>query len=209
MLQHAFVPLIGMSFTHSMWPLLKKDGLGLQYLAILLLWNRLIGHNPFKLQYGSFVGLVSSVRSASCARLVTAHTICIQAVYTAIIALHLVELIVAPPARYPDLFPVLNVLVSTPVFGLIWLWSIKRSVEVSWAMSGLPGKRGKTEGVSSSTPVPLLRSTFSRSPTVETIRGELGVRAMSLGYTSGRGRAQVDARRRALEVLRGSTDRER
>jgi len=49
-----------------MWPLLKKDGLGLQYLAMLLLWNRLIGHNPFKLQRGSFVELVSSVCSASC-----------------------------------------------------------------------------------------------------------------------------------------------
>ncbi|KAG1884188.1 glycosyltransferase family 57 protein [Suillus subluteus] len=117
----------------SMWPLLKKDGLGLQYLAMLLLWNRLIGHNPFKLHYGYFVGLVSSV------------------VHTAIILLHLLELTVTPPARYPDLFPVLNVLICTPIFGLIWLWSIKRSVEVSWAMSGLPGKREK-EGPSSTAP---------------------------------------------------------
>jgi alpha-1,3-glucosyltransferase len=65
---HVFAPLIGMLFTCSMWPLLKKDGLGLQYLAMLLLWNRLIGHNPIKLHYGYFVGLVSSVRSASSAR---------------------------------------------------------------------------------------------------------------------------------------------
>ena len=36
--------------TYSLWPLLKTDGLGLQYLAMLLLWNRLIGHNAFKLQ---------------------------------------------------------------------------------------------------------------------------------------------------------------
>lgn len=41
-----------------------------------------------------------------------------------------------PPARYPDLFPVLNVLISTPVFGLIWLWSIKCGVEVGWALGG-------------------------------------------------------------------------
>jgi len=133
----------------------------------------------------------------------------IQAVYIAIIILHLLELMVAPPARYPDLFPVLNVLISTPVFVLIWLWSIKRSVEVSWAITGLPGKRGKMEGVPSSTPVTPSKSTLGRSPTVETMRAELGVRAVSLGHASGYGRAQADARRRALEVLRGSADRDR
>jgi len=44
----------------SMWPLLKKDGLGLQYLAILLIWNRLIGYNPFKTPK-TFVQLLSVV----------------------------------------------------------------------------------------------------------------------------------------------------
>lgn len=171
----------------SMWPLLKKDGLGLQYLGMLLLWNRLIGHNPFKLHYGYFVALVSSV------------------VHTAIILLHLLELTVTPPARYPDLFPVLNVLICTPIFGLIWLWSIKRSVELSWAMSGLPGKREK-EGPSSAAPAINVTSSsaaFGHSP----IRGETGARAMSLGYASGRGRGQADARRRALVVSAGG-DRE-
>ncbi|KAG1739481.1 uncharacterized protein EDB91DRAFT_1053925, partial [Suillus paluster] len=169
----------------SMWPLLKKDGLSVQYLAMLLLWNRLIGHNPFKPHHRSFVELVSSV------------------VHTAIIILHLLELAVTPPARYPDLFAVLNVLVSTPVFGLIWLWSIKRSAEVSWAISGLPGKREKKEGPSSTSAI----SAFSSSAAFR--RGEVGARAMSLGYVSGHGRGQVDARRRALEVLSaGSGDRE-
>ena len=30
-----------------MWPLLKKDGLATQYIALTLLCNRLIGHGPF------------------------------------------------------------------------------------------------------------------------------------------------------------------
>ena len=34
------------------------------------------------------------------------------------------------------------------------------------------------------------------------------MRAMSLGYASGHGRVQSDARRRPLEVLRGSVARE-
>jgi len=125
------------------------------------------------------------------------------------VALHLLKLLVATPARYPDLFPVLNVLVSIPMVVLIWLWSIKRSVEVNWAMSGLPEKYGKMEGrMSESTPVTPLKSTCGHSPalTVETVRGEAGVRAMSLAYSSGHGRAQSDARRRALEVLREIVD---
>ena len=45
----------------SMWPLLKRDGLGVQYIALLLLWNRLIGYNPAKLPKWSFVQVLSVV----------------------------------------------------------------------------------------------------------------------------------------------------
>jgi len=80
----------------------------------------------------------------------TTHNQIWQIIYTAIIAIYLLKLLVAPPACYPDLFPGLNVLVNTPMFMLIWLWTIKHSVEVSWA--------------------------FRRSSTltVETVRGEVG-----------------------------------
>ncbi|KAH9480442.1 Dolichyl pyrophosphate Man9GlcNAc2 alpha-1,3-glucosyltransferase [Psilocybe cubensis] len=107
----------------SMWPLLKRDGLGVQYLAMLLLWNRLIGYNPIRIPPKSFIQLFS------------------LAVYGAAIALHVLELTISPPLRYPDIYPVLNVLISTPVFFLTWLWSIKCGVEVGWAVGGL-GKAG-------------------------------------------------------------------
>jgi len=51
-----------LSHKYSMWPLLKRDGLGVQYIATLLLWCRLVGHNPFRLRTDSFVGLLSTVR---------------------------------------------------------------------------------------------------------------------------------------------------
>ena len=35
----------------SMWPLLKRDGLAVQYIALVFLWNRLIGYNPFRHTY--------------------------------------------------------------------------------------------------------------------------------------------------------------
>ncbi|KAJ7505307.1 glucosyltransferase [Mycena galericulata] len=103
----------------SMWPLLKRDGLGVQYVALTLLWNRLIGYNPLRLPSKSFIQLLS------------------LAVYAAALTWHALELLIQPPARYPDLYPVLNVLISTPVFVLVWLWSIKCGVEVTWALGGL------------------------------------------------------------------------
>ena len=48
----------------SMWPLLKREGLGLQYGALLVIWNRLIGYNPFVVtkQQRSFVQILAFVR---------------------------------------------------------------------------------------------------------------------------------------------------
>jgi hypothetical protein len=71
-------------------------------------------------------------------------------VYSAAFALHALELVIAPPARYPDLFPVLNVVISTPVFVLIWLWSIKCGVEVAWALGGLSSSSSSLTATQSS-----------------------------------------------------------
>ncbi|KAI6140592.1 glycosyltransferase family 57 protein [Pisolithus tinctorius] len=176
----------------SMWPLLKRDGLGVQYIATLLLWCRLVGYNPFCLRLDSFVGLLST------------------AVNAAMILLHLLELIVTPPNRYPDLFPVLNVLVSTPVFGFIWLWSIKRGIEVGWALGGLPGS-GTDRGFKDhddGNPTEELLNLPTAGP-VKSVRREHGARAVSLGHASGLTLASTsgyrDPRRRAVDRLRGSS----
>ncbi|PFH54070.1 glycosyltransferase family 57 protein [Amanita thiersii Skay4041] len=111
--------LLNNTAVFSMWPLLKRDGLGLQYVATLVLWNRLIGYNPFRWPPKTLVHILS------------------QGVFVAAFGLHLLEFVVTPPKRYPDLFPVLNVLVCTPVFLLGWLWAIKCGVEVGWALGGV------------------------------------------------------------------------
>ncbi|KXN88065.1 putative dolichyl pyrophosphate Man9GlcNAc2 alpha-1,3-glucosyltransferase [Leucoagaricus sp. SymC.cos] len=113
----------------SMWPLLKKDGLGLQYFALLLLWNRMVGYNPLRLPSGTFVQFLS------------------LATYTAVTALHLMEFVMDPPARYPDIYPVLNVFISTPIFILAWLWSIKCGIEVGWAAGGLGSSSTSTSSL--------------------------------------------------------------
>lgn len=66
-----------------------------------------------------------------------------QAVHAAIGALLALEA-AAPWAlrallrRYPDLFPVLNVLLVTPVLVLVYLWAMKKQVTVALATGLLP-----------------------------------------------------------------------
>lgn len=88
---------------------------------MLLLWNVSLGYSPFR-RPKSYVQYISLAISAAC------------------LTLHVVELVISPPKRYPDMYPVLNVLISTPVFILIWLWSIKCGMEVAWALGGIGGK---------------------------------------------------------------------
>ncbi|KAF9533133.1 ALG6, ALG8 glycosyltransferase family-domain-containing protein [Crepidotus variabilis] len=159
----------------SMWPLLKRDGLGVQYIAMLLLWNRLIGYNPVRLRPASFIQVIS------------------MAVYTAALLVHILELFFEPPTRYPDLYPVLNVLISTPVFGLVWLWSIKCGVELGWALGGI-GKSSREHG-NVARKENLSQDSVAASPVVGASSGnefgsyrQGGGRAVSLGYGQARQR---------------------
>ncbi|KAH9989678.1 glucosyltransferase [Russula compacta] len=161
----------------SMWPLLRKDGLATQYIALTLLWNRLIGHGPFvAAQQVTFLDMFTWVVYLGCA------------------LLHLLEFAYRPPARYPDLFTVLNVLLSTPVFLFTWLWSIKSIIEARWTAGGLsvgepkekkagpgmafPGESVGPDGVSSA--LAPLDGAWNRR--------EGGSRARSLGYAGGQQR---------------------
>ena len=48
----------------SMWPLLRKDGLANQYIALTVLWNRLVGHDPFvALSRATYLDILTWVRS--------------------------------------------------------------------------------------------------------------------------------------------------
>jgi alpha-1,3-glucosyltransferase len=111
----------------------------------------------------------------------------IKGVYTACAVLHALEFIVLPPRRYPDLFPVLNVLISTPVFVLVWLWSIKCSIEIGWALRGLPGSSSYPVKPTTDSDRPLTREwTSGTVDQPDGVRREMGARAMSLGYSQRR-----------------------
>jgi alpha-1,3-glucosyltransferase len=70
---------------------------------------------------------------------------------------------------------VLNVLISTPVFVLAWLWSIKCGVEVGWALGPVSRSSGGGNG--------------EASRVVGGIDRHSGVRAVSMGLMQGRRRA--------------------
>ena len=50
--------------SRSLWPLLRRDGLAIQYFALLAAWNGAIGYNPWRLRGRTLKGL-SLVRSAT------------------------------------------------------------------------------------------------------------------------------------------------
>ena len=112
----------------SLWPLLVRDGQAVQYWALALGWNAfIIGYSPF-----------ARLRAARRTPVAWASA----GVHAAMLGVHALELghHVWPTlaarvfARYPDLFPVLHVLVATPVFVLLWLWSLRRLVEIALAV---------------------------------------------------------------------------
>ncbi|PBK99372.1 hypothetical protein ARMGADRAFT_1059545 [Armillaria gallica] len=140
-----WITLFSNTAAFSMWPLLKRDGLGLQYIATLLLWNRLVGSNPFaRFDKRDVVKLLS------------------VSVYTAAFTLHLAELLIPAPARYPDLWAVANVLVCTPVFFAVWAWSLKAGMEERWAGAPILTTKVHSRANSLSPATPRPKSRLSR-----------------------------------------------
>ncbi|CAK9437297.1 uncharacterized protein LODBEIA_P16750 [Lodderomyces beijingensis] len=88
----------------SMYPLLHRDGLTLHYFVLLFLINWLIG---FKLVIPKQFNLNSVVMTVT---------------YLAMIAYHVLDFGVDPPAKYPDLWVILDTAIAFAAFGYFWLW---------------------------------------------------------------------------------------
>ncbi|KAK0202839.1 glycosyltransferase family 57 protein [Desarmillaria ectypa] len=145
-----WITLFSNTAAFSMWPLLKRDGVGIQYIATILLWNRLVGCNPFSFARDGWnvVKLLS------------------VGVYAAAFVLHLAELFIPAPARYPDLWAVANVLVCTPVFFAVWAWSVKAGMEERWAGTPILTTKVHSRANSLSPTTPRPKSRLSRESLV-------------------------------------------
>jgi alpha-1,3-glucosyltransferase len=108
-------------------------------------------------------------------------------VYVGCALLHLMEIVFRPPARYPDLFPVLNVLLCTPIFFFTWLWSIKSIIEARWTAGGL-SVGGPKKKANLAFPAESPSGVSSALAPVDGVRNrrEGGLRAQSLGYAAGK-----------------------
>ncbi|KAG8705854.1 Glucosyltransferase-like protein [Ceratobasidium sp. 394] len=153
----------------SMWPLLKRDGQGLNYVVLTLLWNYVIGYDPSELP-NSLVKILS------------------LGAYATLTLIHILEAIFPAPARYPDLFPVLNVLLSASVFGVAWIAvggiMLFRS---AWATGGFDISPQEAESTNSFEPI-LKSPKLPQSPLSEGsvrrrkgLQGEVGSRVIENG----------------------------
>lgn len=119
----------------SLWPLLQRDGQLLAWGVLLVLWNYLIGYRPWEVLRAVRAPPGAAVRAVA------------QAAMLGLVALWatvpLAPALWAPALRrYPDLFPVLTVLLCMPALVLVWLWTLSKHWQIALA-SGLLSARHK------------------------------------------------------------------
>ncbi|KTW29310.1 hypothetical protein T552_01265 [Pneumocystis carinii B80] len=109
----AWIGWINIIATFSMWPLLKKDGLELQYTVLQIYWLWLGGFMFFPLnKFEKFIHKAS---------------------YAILIIIHILDAFVTPPLHHPHLWILLNMQLSFTCFGIFWLWSLWKL----WLKSGI------------------------------------------------------------------------
>ncbi|KAG2222775.1 hypothetical protein INT45_013139 [Circinella minor] len=84
----------------SMFPLLKREGLVLPYFGVTLLWNWLIGST-------SSITMVKTIK---------------QLIYSSLLIWHIAECWILPPIHWPDLYTVINAVMSCGYFSLLFLY---------------------------------------------------------------------------------------
>ncbi|KAI7876226.1 ALG6, ALG8 glycosyltransferase [Lichtheimia hyalospora FSU 10163] len=105
----------------SMFPLLKREGLMIPYFCITLLWNYMIGLSTSLNRHLNTV------------------------VYVTLIAWHFTEAYITPPERLPDLFAVLNAIISCGYFVLLWIFFLYRQFVNGEPVFGQPLEKKKSD----------------------------------------------------------------
>lgn len=123
----------------TLWPLLKKDGLVLQYCVMFLFSNWLIGNFSFVtptflpkfLTPGPSISDVDdNYRRES---LLPNHIIwrlIIVGSYVGMGIIHFLDWYVQPPQRYPDIWVLANCVLSFTCFVVFWLWNNYKLLEM-------------------------------------------------------------------------------
>lgn len=113
---------------YTLFPLLARDGLRIPYTVFALLWAYLLGLPPTSLDVYRHEKIVEGVSALTRA----IHL----AYYAAIVAWHIGEAFIKPPAGKPDIWVVLNVLVGASGFGILYVWTTWQLIERAFELSG-------------------------------------------------------------------------
>ena len=119
----------------TLFPLLKRDGLQIPYFVVTLLWAYLLGLPPTSL---------SAYRNAHSRTTQGVLTSLIHApFYLAMIAWHVAEAFMPPPAGKPDLWVVANVLLGAGGFVVCYLWCLYSLMEKAGWLGEVDSEREK------------------------------------------------------------------
>src|SRR5436190_6483044 len=117
----AWVGLANMLGAWTLFPLLRRDGLGLPYFILTLLWAYLLGLPPTSLEiYRTREGNPEESNSSGDLHVVT--KVLHLTYYASMIVWHFLHAFVVPPPDKPDIWVVLNVLIGASGFGLAYVW---------------------------------------------------------------------------------------
>ncbi|CAX40205.1 Dolichyl pyrophosphate Man9GlcNAc2 alpha-1,3-glucosyltransferase, putative [Candida dubliniensis CD36] len=109
-----FINTVG---TFSLYPLLKKDGLIMQYFVLNFLINWLIGFDLI---------IFNPQRNSNTNK----KNLIIWIIYFMMIIYHIIDFTIDPPLKYPDLWVILNTTISFVAFGYFWLWLVYRIIKL-------------------------------------------------------------------------------
>lgn len=125
----------------TLWPLLKKDGLILQYGVCFALSNWLIGNFSFVtpkflpkfLTPGPSISSVDqNYRRRSLLPENIVWKVLIVSSYVAMAIIQLLDIFVDPPKQYPDIWVLLNCTLGFGCFSLFWLWNYYKLYKMSY-----------------------------------------------------------------------------
>lgn len=107
----AIVSWVNNAALFSMWPLLKKDNLVLQYTVHALLSNWLLGGFTFDIRKNLLIPKRNKL-----------WQVVIGLSYASMAAFHVIDYLVIPPEKYPDLWVILNSTIAFGIFSITWIW---------------------------------------------------------------------------------------
>jgi len=113
--------------TWTMYPLLQKDGLSGAYLACIVGYVRLVW------TYSSKMNAIET-----CHRIQTVKLCIVYLSVFGMIALHIAEICVSPPARFPHLYPALFSLYGAANLVLVYIMGVMWQLQLSGVMDFAP-----------------------------------------------------------------------